>query len=64
MAETISEFLVRTGGMHEFQVKDVLAIQRNGDRRLFGEIAVNLRYINNEVLRKYVEAKKAWVKEV
>ena len=62
MTERIGEFLVRTGGMHEYQVKDVLTVQRNGDRRLFGEIAVNLGYINNGVLRKYEEARKVWEK--
>ena len=60
MTETIGAFLVRTGVLHEYQVKDVLTVQRNGGRRLFGEIAIEFGYINDEVLKKYVEAKKVW----
>ena len=56
MAETIGEFLVRTGVMHEYQVKDVIVVQKNGDRRLFGEIAIEFGYINDVVLHRYVEA--------
>lgn len=59
MTETIGEFLVRTGVMHEYQVKDVLTVQRTGDRRLFGEIAIEFGYINDVVLHRYVEAKAA-----
>jgi hypothetical protein len=59
MTETIGEFLVRTGVMHEYQVKDVLTVQRNGDRRIFGEIAIAFGYITDVVLHKYVEAKAA-----
>ena len=60
MGEKIGETLVRIGAMKSFQVEDVLSAQRTGDSRLFGEIAIEFGYINDEVLKKYVEAKTAW----
>ena len=60
MSEKIGEFLVRSGVMIEEQRKEVLQAQKTGDQRLFGEIAIDFGYINDEVLKKYVEAKRAW----
>ncbi len=60
MSEKIGEFLVRIGVMIEEQIKEVLQAQKTGDQRLFGEIAIDFGYINDEVLKKYVEAKRAW----
>ena len=60
MSEKIGETLVRIGAVQPFQVEDVLRAQRTGDNRLFGEIAIEFEFINDEVLRKYVEAKRAW----
>jgi len=60
MAEKIGEFLIRIGIMKEYQVDDVLRAQKAGDNRLFGEIAIEFGYINDEVLKKYVEAKAVW----
>jgi hypothetical protein len=48
--------------MHPDQVEEVLDIQQAGDSRLFGEIAIELGYINEEILKKYVEAKAVWIK--
>ncbi len=59
----IGEFLVQIGAMKSWQVHDVLRVQKDGDNRLFGEIAIELGYINDEVLKKYVEAKAVWEKE-
>jgi len=56
----MGETLVRIGAMKPYQVDEVLRAQRVGDNRLFGEIAIEFGYINDEVLRKYVEAKEAW----
>ena len=64
MNERIGATLVRIGAMKPFQVVDVIHAQEAGDSRLFGEIAIDLGYINNQVLRKYVETKAAWDKEV
>jgi uncharacterized C2H2 Zn-finger protein len=55
----IGDFLVRIGAMKSWQVQDVLRAQQVGDSRLFGEIAIEFSYINDEVLKKYVEAKEA-----
>jgi len=63
MTEKIGEFLVRIGVMHPYQVGDILCAQKAGDNRLFGEIAIEFGYINDEVLKKYVEAKAVWEKE-
>ena len=60
MSEKIGETLVRIGAITPFQVEDVLLAQRTGDNRMFGEIAIEFEFINDEVLRKYVEAKRAW----
>ncbi|MBW2000559.1 MAG: hypothetical protein JRJ29_21700 [Deltaproteobacteria bacterium] len=63
MNEKIGEALVRIGAMKPYQVDDVLRAQKAGDSRLFGEIAIEFGYINDEVLKKYVEAKAVWEKE-
>lgn len=60
MSEKIGEYLVRIGAMKPSQVQDVLCAQASGDSRLFGEIAIEFGYINEEVLEKYVEAKAVW----
>ncbi len=56
--EKIGEGLVRIGAMTEEQVKDVLKRQKEGDKRLFGEIAISLGYVNDEAIRKYLESKE------
>jgi len=60
MSERIGEFLVRIGVLKPYQVEDVLRAQEAGDTRLFGEIAIEFGCMNDEVLKKYVEAKRAW----
>ncbi len=62
MTEKIGETLVRIGAMKPYQVDDVLRAQKAGDNRPFGEISIEFGYINDEVLRKYVEAKAVWGK--
>jgi hypothetical protein len=62
MLEKIGEFLQRIGVMTELQVQEVLDAQKAGDNRMFGEIAIEFGYINDEVLKKYIEAKRAWEK--
>ena len=63
MSEKIGEFLIRIGVMIAEQVKEILQAQQSGDMRLFGEIAIEFGYINDEVLKKYVEVKAVWEKE-
>ena len=62
VSERIGETLVRIGAIKPYQVVDVLCAQKAGDDRLFGEIAIEFGYINDEVLKKYVEAKAVWGK--
>ena len=58
MSERIGETLVRIGAIKPHQVDDICRVQKEGDSRLFGEIAIEYGYINDEVLRKYIEAKE------
>jgi hypothetical protein len=46
MAERIGDFLVRTAGMQQAQVDSVLAAQKAGDKRTFGDLAVALGFVN------------------
>ena len=57
MDEKIGETLIRIGAMTKDQADDVLRHQKMGDHRLFGEIAIELRYINDESLRSYLNIK-------
>lgn len=51
--EKIGEFLVGIGAMTEAQVDDVLKKQTEGDKRLFGEIANELGYVDKSAIKKY-----------
>jgi len=55
--EKIGEGLIRIGVMTKAQVDDVLTRQKSGDKRLFGEIAISLGYINDESIRSYLSTK-------
>jgi hypothetical protein len=55
MADRIGDFLVRTKAMKPDQVEEVLRIQKSGDKRLFGEIALELRYIKDDAIKRYVD---------
>jgi hypothetical protein len=57
MVERIGEALVRIGAMKSYQVEDILRLQGSGDRRLFGEIAIEMGYIDDAAVKKYLEAK-------
>ena len=52
----IGEALVRQGDMTLEQVNHILDLQKNGDDRLFGEIAVDLGYIDLDVVIRFLEA--------
>jgi hypothetical protein len=60
MKKKIGEFLLEIEVMKPYQVEDVLRAQKAGDTRLFGEIAIEFGYINDEVLKRYVEAEEEW----
>ena len=51
----IGGFLLSIGAMKPWQVEDVLLAQHAGDRRMFGEIAIAMGYINDAALQRYVE---------
>jgi hypothetical protein len=55
MENRIGEFLVQIGAIKQYQVDDVLRLQKEGDTRLFGEIAIELAYIDDEAIKKYLE---------
>jgi len=58
MAQRIGDFLVEIGAMDEVQVEEVLRIQREDEEpRMFGEIAVELGYIDDAALKKYIDNK-------
>jgi hypothetical protein len=57
MADKIGQNLVKIGAMTQEQVDDLLKRQKEGDNRLFGEIAIDLNYINDDVLAEYLEWK-------
>jgi hypothetical protein len=62
MDKKIGEFLLQIEAIKPYQVEDILRAQKEGDNRLFGEIAIELGYINDDVLRKYIEAEEEWKK--
>jgi len=55
--ERIGEGLVRIGAITEEQVETVLKKQHEGDNRLFGEIAVDLGFVNIEAIIDYLESR-------
>lgn len=54
MAERVGDGLVRVGAMTPEQVQKVLAAQKAGDKRPFGEIAVSLGLASREALDRYL----------
>jgi hypothetical protein len=57
MEERIGEGLIRIGAMTEEQVKDVLVRQKDGTNRLFGVIAIELGYVDDEAIKRYLDSK-------
>ena len=56
MSDKIGEFLVGIGAMTASQVTHVINHQKEGDLRLFGEIAMELGYLaDNEPIDKFLE---------
>jgi hypothetical protein len=59
MEEKIGEGLVRIGAMTTEQVEAILEIQKGGDARLFGEIAIEKGFINDKAIKAYLDSKKS-----
>ena len=55
MADRIGEFLVVIGAITQEQVQHVLKLQAGGDTRIFGEIALELGYLDDEAIKKYLD---------
>lgn len=53
--EKIGEILLRHEEILPHQVENILLRQECGDRRRFGEIAVDLRYIQGTTLTTYLQ---------
>ncbi len=58
MEERIGEALVRIGAMTLEQVDKVLELQKNGEGRLFGEIAIEKGFINDKAIKDYLGQKR------
>ena len=56
--EKIGEGLVRIGAITEKQVAEIVKMQEQGDKRLFGEIAIALGYIDDAAIEKYLKSKR------
>ncbi len=52
--EKIANGLVRIGAMTRGQAEEVLERQRNGDSRGFGQIAIELGYVDDEAIGRYL----------
>jgi hypothetical protein len=55
MPEKIGDFLIRINAMSRDQVVEVLQLQQAGDKRRFGEIALELGYIGDDSLKRYLD---------
>jgi hypothetical protein len=55
MASRIGEFLITIGKMTPAQVEQVLKIQKGGDKRPFGEIALALHFVGDDSLKRFME---------
>jgi hypothetical protein len=60
MPDRIGDFLIKIGAMNQTQVDDVIARQKNGDSRIFGEIALELHYLNDDAIKRYVDHLEKW----
>lgn len=57
MTEKIGERMIQIGAMTGQQVDVVLDKQRSGDDRLFGEIAIELGYVNDSAISEHLKLK-------
>ena len=57
--QRIGDFLVRIGAMTESQVTEVLDTQAQGPGRLFGEIAIEMGFINDAAVDTFLANRQA-----
>ena len=55
MIKRIGDFMLEIGTMKEYQVQEVIRVQKAGDNRLFVEIALELGYTNDNAIKRYVD---------
>ncbi len=55
MADRIGDFLVKIGALKSLQAEEVLRLQKAGDQRRFGEIAMALGYIGDDAIKRYAD---------
>ena len=55
MKSKIGDFLIKTGALKQHQVEDIIRAQQSGDKRLFGEIAVALGYMQEDSLKRFLD---------
>lgn len=59
MAERVGDFLIRIGAITAEQMAEVLKIQdAEEEPRLFGQIAIELGYIDDAAIQRYLTEKK------
>jgi hypothetical protein len=58
LAVPIGEALIKQGELTREQVDYVLKLQQENDKRLFGEIAVDLGYIDLMTVIRYLESEE------
>ncbi|MBN1523120.1 MAG: hypothetical protein JW904_01450 [Spirochaetales bacterium] len=56
--EKIGDGLVRIGAMTKQQVEEILKLQKEGNQSLFGVIAIEMGYIDPDVLMQYLESRE------
>ena len=57
--ERIGEFLRRLGALTNEQVEHVLAVQRESPEKKFGHVAVELGYIREELIDRFLSSHRA-----
>ena len=55
--ERIGEFLVRIGALSQEQSRKVLKRQQQNPDKLFGEIAIEMGFINDDAINAYLKSK-------
>lgn len=57
VTEKIGQGLVRIGALRLEQVKEILNLQKNGNKKPFGQIAVELGYVDVRKVIEYLKSK-------
>ena len=58
MTERIGDGLVRIGAISEEQRDKVLQMQNDGDERMFGEVAIDLKFIDDKAILDFLADKE------